>query len=120
MRAPRRSKARAPPPRRAGRRGRARKRADAAPGSVDLDVLEAGGAVELALVARLDAGLADEVGTAVVRVDPLLLEALLVGLVDAAHVAHHVRGDVVVRVLAEEARLDRSEEHTSELQSRGD
>ena len=69
-------------------------------------MLEAGRAVELVLVARLDPGLADEVGAAVVRVDALLLEAFLVGLVDAPHVAEHVGGDVVVRVLPEEARLD--------------
>ena len=62
--------------------------------------------MELVLVARLDPGLADEVGAAVVRVDALLLEAFLVGLVDAPHVAEHVRGDVAVRVLAEQACLD--------------
>ena len=87
-------------------RGAARERADAAPGGVDLDLLEAGGAVQLVLVARLDAGAADEVGAAVVGVGSFLLEARLVVLVDAAHVADGVRGDVAVRVLAEQARLD--------------
>ena len=87
-------------------RRRARQRADAAPAGVDLDLLEAGGAVQLALVGRFDADLADVVGAAVVGVDALVLERRLVVLVDAADVADHVRGDIAERVLAEQARLD--------------
>ena len=58
------------------------------------------------LVALLQPGLADVVGAAVVGVDAQLLEPLLVALVDAADVADHVRGELAVRVLAEQARLD--------------
>ena len=87
-------------------RGRARQRADAAPRGIDLDVLEAGSAVQLVLVARLDPRLADVIGAAVIRVDAVLLEARLVGLVDAAHVAEGVRGDIAVGILAEQPPLD--------------
>jgi hypothetical protein len=87
-------------------RGRARQRAHAAPRGVDLDVLEAGGAVELVLVARLDPRLADVVRAAVIRADAVLLEARLVGLVDATHVAEDMRGDVAIGILAEQAPLD--------------
>ena len=68
--------------------------------------MEAGGAVQLALVGALHAAPADVVGAAVVRVDAFLLELGLVVLVDAAHVADDVRADVAERVLAEQARLD--------------
>ena len=89
-----------------GGRG-ARERAHAAAAGVDLDLLEAGDAVQLALVALLEAGLADVVGALVVRGQALVvLDALHVLVVDAADVADHVRGELAVRVLAEQARLD--------------
>ena len=88
-------------------RGRARQRRQlAAPRGVDLDALEAGSAVQLVLVARLDPRLADVIRAAVIRVDAVLLEARLVGLVDAAHVAEGVRGDIAVGILAEQPTFD--------------
>jgi hypothetical protein len=62
--------------------------------------------VQLVLVACLDAALADQVRAAVVGVDAFLLEPRLVLLVDAPHVAQHVRGELAERVLAEQAGLD--------------
>jgi hypothetical protein len=62
----------------AGLRAGARERADAAPGGVDLDLLEAGGAVQLLLVARLQPRLADVIGAAVVGLDLELDELFLV------------------------------------------
>src|SRR5207248_2306318 len=90
----------------AWQRRAARQRADAAAGGVDLDLLEAGGAMELGLVGGLDAGLADVIGAAVIRADAVFLELRLVLRVDAPEIAEHMRADVAERILAEEARLD--------------
>src|SRR5205085_6656630 len=87
------------------RRG-ARERADAAAGGVDLDLLEAGGAVQLRLVGGFHAGLADVVGAAVVRPDAVVFQLLLILRVNAPEVAEHMRADIAVRVLAKEPRLD--------------
>src|SRR6185295_232696 len=51
------------------------------------------------------AGLADEVGAAIVGVEAFFLEARLVLRVDAAEVAEDVRADLAVRILAEQPRL---------------
>src|SRR3970040_1544351 len=71
-------------PTRAPRRSRAAERADAAPGGVDLDLLETRGAVQLLLVARLQPRLADEIGAAVVGLDPEFGGLFLVLLVESA------------------------------------
>ena len=74
-----------------------------------LDLLEAGRAVQLALVALLDAELADVLGAAVVGelvVGPVVLHLLLLGLVDAADVADQVAADLAERIVAEQPRLD--------------
>jgi hypothetical protein len=72
---------------------------------IDLDLLEAGDAVQVALVALLEAGLADVVGAAVVGGVVALLDALEVAVVDAADVADHVGAEAAHRVVAEQARL---------------
>ena len=84
----------------------ARERADRAPPGVDLHLLGAGGAVQLLLVGALDAELADVVRALVVGGEPLRFDALHVGVVDASDVADRVRGDLALRVGAEEPRLD--------------
>ena len=74
-----------------------------------LDLLEAGRAVQLALVALLDAELADVFGAAVVGqvvVGPVVLHLLLLGRVDAADVADQVAADLAERIAAKEPRLD--------------
>ena len=74
-----------------------------------LDLLEAGRAVQLALVALLDAELADVLGAAVVGevvVGPVVVHLLLLGLVDAADVADQVAADLAERIVAEQPRLD--------------
>ncbi len=88
-----------------GRRA-GRERADPASARVDLDLRRAGHAVQLALVARLDPGLADEVGALVVRLHAVGLEPLEVLVADPPDVAERVRGDLAHRVVAEEPRLD--------------
>ncbi len=83
-----------------------RQRPDRAAAGVDFDPLGAGHAVQLLLVGALDAKLADVVGALVVAGEALRLDALHVGVVDAADVADRVRGDFALRIGAEEARLD--------------
>ena len=90
----------------AGHGRRARERPHRAPARVDLDLLHAGGAVQIALVVLLEPGLADVVGAAVVGGEALGLELLDLALVDAADVAHHVREQLALRVLAEQPRVD--------------
>ena len=85
---------------------RARQRAHGATAGVDLDLLPARGAVQLALVRQLDADLAHVVGALVVGGLVPFRDALDVVVVDAADVADDVRGDLAVRVLAEQPRLD--------------
>ena len=77
-----------------------------APAGIDLDLLDAGGAVQEALVVLLEPGLADVVGAAVVGGEALGLELLDLALVDAADVADHVREQLALRVLAEQPRVD--------------
>jgi len=124
----RRSPGRSPPARRGGRRrpprrlldpdvqrqrrslpaigGGARERAHRAPAGVDLHVLDAGRAVQLALVGELDADLADVVGALVVGSLVPLLDASNVAVVDPPDVADDVRGDLAQRVVPEQPRLD--------------
>src|SRR6266545_6103409 len=87
-------------------RRRARQRAHGAPAGVDLDLFPAGRTMQLALVGELDAHFADVVGALVVRRLVPFLDALVVLVVDAADVADHVCGDLAVRVMAKQARLD--------------
>ena len=87
-------------------RRRARQRAHRAPARVHLDLLDAGRAVQLALVGKLDADLADVVGALVVGGLLPPGDALEVAVGDAPDVADHVRRDLAVRILAEQARLD--------------
>jgi hypothetical protein len=61
--------------------------------------------VQVALVALLEAGLADVVGAPVVGGVVALLDALEVAVVDAADVADHVGGEAAHRIVAEQARL---------------
>ena len=90
----------------AGGRRRAGQRAHGAAARVDLHLLDAGGAVQLAFVGQLDADLADVVGALVVGGLLPLLDPLDVAVVDAADVADHVRGDFAERILAEQPCLD--------------
>ena len=78
----------------------------ARPAGVDLDFLDAGRPVQLALVGELDADLADVVGALVVGGLVPLVDAHQVAIVDAPDVADDVRRDFAVRVLAEQPRLD--------------
>src|SRR6185369_5861739 len=87
-------------------RRRARQRAHRAPAGVDLDLLDAGDAVQLALVGKLDADLADVIRAFVVGGLVPVVDARDVAVVDPADVADDMRGDLAQRVLAEEARLD--------------
>ena len=66
----------------------------------------AGDAVQLALVARLDAVLADEVAAFVVAPHAVRFEPFEILVADSADVSEDVRGDLAHRILAEEARLD--------------
>ncbi|MNM80605.1 hypothetical protein D3C81_925770 [compost metagenome] len=102
----------------ARRRGRGRQRADRPSAGADFHFLEAGQAVQLGLVALLQADLADVVAALVVvgvlarivfgavGIVGLVhgLDPLLVALRDAAQVADHVRGRLAQRVLAEQPR----------------
>src|SRR5207253_6022011 len=69
-------------------------------------LLEARGAVQLGLVGRFDAGLADVVRAAVVGPDAVFFQLRLVLRIDAAEIAERMRADVAEGVLAEKARLD--------------
>ena len=95
---------------RVARRGRlAGELAHGAAAGGGLDLLEAGGAVQLRLVALLQAQLADVLGAAVVGlvlVRPVVDDLLLFFLVDAADVAHEVARELAVRIVAEQPRLD--------------
>src|ERR1019366_7615477 len=74
-----------------------------------LDFLEAGRAMQLALVVLLDAKLADVVGATVVRqvvVGPVVLHRLLFTRIDAADVADQVAADFAEWVVAKQPRLD--------------
>src|SRR5207249_6640827 len=73
---------------------------------VGLDLFEAGGAVQRALVALLQTRFPDVVGAFVVARLIALLDALEVAVVDAADVTHHVRGDLSEGILAERPALD--------------
>ncbi len=90
----------------AGAGRRARQRAHGAPAGVDFDLLEAGLAVQVALVGRLQPQLADVVGALVVGGAVPLLDAAEILVVDAADVPQHVRCDRAERILAEQPRLD--------------
>ena len=72
---------------------------------IDLDVLDPGGAMEIDLVGRFHAALADVFGATVVGGIAAFVEALLLLVVDAADVAHQVRSQRPVRVIAEQPRL---------------
>jgi hypothetical protein len=87
-------------------RRRRGERAHRPPAGVDLDLREPGGAVQVLLVARLEAGLADVVRALVVGLRAVGLEALDVALADAADVAHDVGKELALRVLAEQPRID--------------
>jgi hypothetical protein len=67
---------------------------------------EPGHAVQLLLVGALDAELADVVGALVVGELAARVDALHVGVVDAADVADRVRRELPLRIGAEDARLD--------------
>ncbi|CAJ0798424.1 hypothetical protein LMG18090_03708 [Ralstonia mannitolilytica] len=98
---------------------RGRQRADRPPARAHLHFFVAGQAVQLRLVALLDADLADVFGAAVVvRVLARVVrhaglavgiahvvDALQVALGDPADVADHVRGGLAQRVLAEQPRV---------------
>ncbi len=84
---------------------RAAQRADGAATGRALDLLVAGLAVQLALVALLDAFLAHVVGAVVVGGVVALFQRVGFLLVDAADVADHVRGHLAHRILAKQARL---------------
>ena len=73
-----------------------------------LDFFEAGAAVQLALVALLEAELADVLGALVVGLVVVVpvFHRLLLGLVDAADVAQQVAAHLAQRVAAEQPRLD--------------
>ncbi len=90
----------------AGGRRRARHDAHGPAARVNFHFLEAGGPVQLAFVRQLDADLADVVGALVVRRFVALFDAVDVGFVDPADVADHMRGQLAVRILAEQPRLD--------------
>ncbi len=98
-----------------GRRRLARQGADRAPARRDLDLLDARRAVQLALVALLDADLADVFRPVVDRRiaarfgEPL--DALEVARRNAPDVADHVRRDLAERIVAEQpgAQLDARE-----------
>ena len=90
----------------AGDRRRAREGAHRAARRVDLDLLHAGGTVQFALVRQFDADLADVVGALVVRGCLPARDAFDILVVDAADVAHDVRGHLAVRILPEQPRLD--------------
>ena len=90
----------------ARRGGGARQGSHAAAGGVHLDLLVAGAAVQFVLVALFQPGLADVIRALVIGAKAFVVDAVGVALVDAADVADHVRGDLVHRVLAEQARLD--------------
>ncbi|MNQ93426.1 hypothetical protein D3C85_1088920 [compost metagenome] len=87
------------------RRGAAQ-RAHRAAGGVGLDFLEAVLAVQVVLVYRFQPQLADVGGTAVVGGLLLGGEAVLLTRPDAADVAEHVAGQLLVRVVAVQSRLD--------------
>jgi len=87
------------------RRGAAQ-RAHRAAGGVGLDLLEAVLAVQLVLVHRFQPQLADVGGAAVVGGLLLGGEALFLARADAADVAEHVAGQLLVRVVAVQPRLD--------------
>jgi hypothetical protein len=92
----------------AGRGRVARQAAHGAPAGRGFHLLDAGLAVQRLLVALLDAELADVVGALVVGLvflGPVFHRDLL-ALVDAPDVAEHVRGELALRVVAEQARLD--------------
>ncbi len=103
----------------AGRGLRGGQRTDRPPARADLDLFVAGQAVQLGLVALLDADLADVLGAAVV-VGVLarivsdvgltvglarVVDALEVALGDATDVADHVRRRLAQRILAEQPRV---------------
>jgi hypothetical protein len=90
----------------AGGRRDARQRAHSAAAGVDLDLLDAGRAVQLTLVGELDADLADIVGALVVGALAPLVDAYEVAIVDASDVADRMRCNFAVRILAKEPRLD--------------
>ena len=86
--------------------GLTRQRAHGAAAGVDLDLFDAGRAVQFALVRYFDADLADVIGALVVRGVAPFLDALDVTVVDAADVADEVRRGFAVRILPEQPRLD--------------
>ena len=90
----------------AGSRRRARQGADRAAAGVDFDLLDACRSVQLALVGKLYAHLADVVRAFVIRRFFPLVDALEVVIVDAADIADDVRRDFSERILAEQSRLD--------------
>ena len=90
----------------AGHRRQARQGAHRAAASIDLHLLEAGRAVQVALVALLDADLADMLRALVVRGDVGVLKPLLVFLADAPDIADHMRPDLAHRILAKQPGLD--------------
>ena len=70
-----------------------------------LDLFEAGRAVQVVLVALLDAELADVLGAAVVGRVITVVDGFLLGLVDAADVAEQVAADLAERIVAKQPRL---------------
>jgi hypothetical protein len=78
----------------------------ARPPGVDLDLLDAGRPVQLALVRELDADLADVVGALVIRGLVPFLDARDVAIVDAPDVADHMGRHFTVGILAKKPRLE--------------
>ena len=90
----------------------ARDRKNAAQGAhgfsvgVGFNMFVAGDPAQLLLVALLESDLADVVGCAVVGRRALVAQIVDVIVADAADIADHVRGDLAVRIMAEQARVD--------------
>ena len=95
----------------AGQRRRALQRAHRTAAGRDFDFLVAGRAVQVALVALLDAKLADVIGAGVGGRVTQLLDPLEVALRNAADVPEHVRAHLPQRIIAEQpgAQFDAGE-----------
>src|SRR4029450_3255892 len=76
------------------------------PPGIDLALLAARRAVQFSFIRELDADLADVVRAFVVGALSPLLDPHEIAVVDAPDVPDDVRGELRVRVLAEEPRLD--------------
>ena len=89
----------------AGRGGVAAQAPHGAAVGAGLDLLEAGAAVQLRLVALFDAELADVFGAVVIGSVFGVVDLFLLGRVDAADVAQQVAANLAERVVAKQPRL---------------